>query len=68
MQKGKINVKSVLNLRRIKIKNKKWEKAMKLIDEARSVSSSKSYVRFFKRLKNGTWKSILLDLATISTD
>lgn len=66
-QKGKLNVKAILNLRKIKIRDREWEHAMELIDEARSVVFSKSYARFFVRGEDGTWNSVVLDLANVST-
>jgi len=65
-KKGKLNVKAILNLRRIKIKHPKWKNAMDLIDEARHVSGSKKYIRFSKRDGQGKWKGIVLDFASIS--
>jgi len=64
-KKGRVNVKEILGLRKIKIPDKRWKKAMDLIDEARTVLSTKAYIRFQMREKNGEWKSILLDLASI---
>ncbi len=67
-KKGKVNVKEILGLRKLKIKNKKWRKAMELIDEARTVLNTKAYIRFTKRNASGEWKSILLDLAAIEIE
>jgi Rad3-related DNA helicase len=66
-QKGKLNVKAILNLRKIKIRDREWELAMELIDEARSVVFSKSYARFFVRGEDGAWNSVVLDLANVPT-
>ncbi len=65
-KKGNMNVKSILGLRKLKIDNKDWRKAMELIDEARSIHGSKAYIRIQQREgKEGIWKSINLDLASI---
>ena len=64
-RKGKVNVKAILGLRRLKIKNDQWKKAMNLIDESRSIATTKAYIRFQYRDKERRWHSILLDLASI---
>ena len=67
-KKGRVNVKEILGLRKLKIKNKKWQKAMELIDEARTVLSTKAYIRFMRRDTHGEWNSILLDLAAVKVE
>jgi hypothetical protein len=67
-QKGRINVKEILGLRKLKIRNKKWQKAMDLIDDARTVMSNKAYIRFQKRRNDGNWETILIDLAAIDIE
>lgn len=67
-RKGRINVKEILGLRKLKIKNKKWQKAMDLIDDARTVMSNKAYIRFQKRRSDGNWETILIDLAAIDIE
>jgi hypothetical protein len=67
-QKGRINVKEILGLRKLKIRNKKWQKAMDLIDDARTVMSNKAYIRFQKRRSDGNWETILIDLAAIDIE
>ncbi len=65
-KKGKMNIKSILGLRKLKIQSKEWKQAMDLIEEARSIHGSKSYLRIQKRDgKEGVWSSINLDLASI---
>jgi len=67
-KKGRVNVKEILGLRKLKIRNKKWQKAMELIDEARTVLSTKAYVRFTKKNAHGEWNSILLDMAAVKIE
>jgi len=67
-KKGRINVKEILGLRKLKIRNKKWKKAMDLIDDARTVMSNKAYIRFQKRRSDGNWETILVDLAAIDIE
>lgn len=65
-QEGKINTRRVLELRRRKIDNEKWQKAMKAISESIQVAGSKSYMRIYKRIEQTkAWQVISLDLAAL---
>lgn len=65
-QEGKINTRRVLDLRRRKIDNEKWQKAMKAISESLMVAGSKSYMRIYKRIEQTkAWQVISLDLAAL---
>lgn len=63
---GAINVDRVLGLRRIKIDDEKWLRAMQAINDSIQTDSSKSYLRFYKRGSvDDAWTPISLDLATV---
>lgn len=65
-QAGKINTADVLGLRRINIEDPTWKRAMTAIDASIKVTSSKAYIRFYKRTDiNSKWESISLDIAAI---
>ncbi len=62
-KKGNLDRERVLGLRRIKIRDKEWEKAMGIISDSITVVGSKQYIRFWKKAESGSWESIPLDIA-----
>lgn len=48
-KKGNINVRKVLELKRLEIKSPLWVEAMKIIDDSISVSGSNAYLRFHSK-------------------
>lgn len=65
-QEGKINTKRILGLRRLKIDDELWQKAMKAIADSLQVAGSKSYIRFYRRTgQEGKWENITLDFAAL---
>lgn len=61
---GKIDTARVLSLRRLDIKDAKWQRAMEAIGDSLQVSASRSYIRIYKR--DGStdhYQQINLDLA-----
>lgn len=65
-QKGKLNIKGLRSLKRIRIKNKKWQQAMELLTKAELIAGSKRYIRAYSRTGvEGDWKGIPLDFAAI---
>lgn len=65
-QAGKINTERVLSLRRLDIKDEKWQNAMKAIQDSMRSDGSKPYVRFYKRDEATLeYKPITLDLAAL---
>lgn len=48
-QQGKINTGRVLGLRRLEIRDAKWQQAMRAISDSIRTQSSKPYVRFYRR-------------------
>lgn len=66
---GNRNVNEILALRELKINHPKWQKAMNLLDDARKVVKSKSYIKIQKREgPEGVWETLQLDLAAVRID
>lgn len=64
-KEGKINTGRVLGLRRLDIKDEKWQKAMQAISESLQVVGSKEYVRFYERVGEDRYQPISLDVAAV---
>lgn len=64
-QEGRINTGRVLSLRRMEIRDEKWQKAMDAIGESLQVVGSKEYVRFYERVAEDKYEPISLDLAAV---
>lgn len=65
-KEGKINTGRVLALRRLDIRDEKWQKAMQAISESLQVVGSKEYVRFYERIgESDQYRPIALDLAAV---
>lgn len=63
-KEGSINAGRVLALRRLDIKDEKWQSAMLAISESVQVVGTKTYIRLYERLENGAYVGIPLDIAT----
>ncbi len=64
-KQGNINTKRVLGLRRLEIDDPQWQEAMQAITESVQVMDSKTYMRFYKRQEDGSYKQIPLDIASL---
>ncbi|MCE1186189.1 MAG: DUF3164 family protein [Rhodocyclales bacterium] len=65
-KEGKINTGRVLALRRLDIRDEKWQKAMQAISESLQVVGSKEYVRFYERIgSSDQYQPISLDMAAL---
>ena len=65
-KEGKINTGRVLALRRLDIRDEKWQTAMKAIGESLQVVGSKEYVRFYERIgTTDQYQPISLDVAAV---
>lgn len=65
-KEGKINTGRVLGLRRLDIRDAKWQKAMQAIGESLQVVGSKEYVRFYERIEGADeYRPISLDVAAV---
>lgn len=61
---GKLSVGRILGLKKVKIEDDDWEKAMNAISDSINVSCSKGYIRFYERVgKTDQYKAIPLDIA-----
>ena len=65
-KEGKINTGRVLSLRRLDIKDEKWQLAMQAIADSMQTASTTPYIRFYKRDdKTQQYVAIGLDVASI---
>ena len=65
-KEGKINTGRVLSLRRLDIKDDKWQAAMQAIADSMQTASTKPYIRFYKRNdKTLEYMPINLDVAGV---
>lgn len=63
---GEIRTARVLALRRLDIKDERWQRAMTAIGEACQVVGSKSYIRVYERIgETDQYKPISLDIAGV---
>ena len=62
---GLVSTSRVLGLRRLNIKDAIWKKAMDAITESMQVASSKTYMRFYERMNDGSYKQIPLDVSSL---
>lgn len=62
---GLVSTGRVLGLRRLNIKDATWKKAMEAITESMQVASSKTYMRFYERQPDGSYRQIPLDVANL---
>lgn len=63
-KEGQINTASVLSLKRLNIKNEKWQRAMQAISDSVQVCGTKPYIRFYKRIgETDQYQAISLDMA-----
>lgn len=64
-KEGKINTGRVLALRRLAIKDEKWQQAMQAIADSMQTASTKPYIRFYERDISGAYCPINLDVASV---
>ena len=65
-KEGKINVGRVLALRRLKIDDEKWQRAMQALGESVQVVGKKTYMRFYERVDGSEqYTTISLDFASL---
>lgn len=62
---GNINTNRVLSLRRLDISDPQWLQAMQAISDSLQVTGSKSYLRIYRRLADGSYKQLSLDIASL---
>lgn len=65
-KEGDVSTNRVLGLRRLNIKDEKWQRAMTAIGDALSVVGSRSYVRVYERVGDtDQYKAVSLDVASV---
>ncbi len=64
-KEGKLNMGAILGLRRLDIKDEKWNRAMDAISDSLKVIETRSYLRVYKRNSNGGYDPISLDIAAL---
>ncbi len=62
---GNINKNRILGLRRLKIDDPDWVKAMAMISESVQVTGSKEYLRIYERASDGEYRQVPLDVAAL---
>lgn len=65
-KEGKVNTGRILSLRRLDIKDEKWQQAMQAIGESLQVAGTKAYIRVYERVANtDQYRPINLDVAAV---
>jgi hypothetical protein len=62
---GNINTTRILGLRRLNIQDAEWKRAMDAITDSIQVSGSKEYLRVYTREKDGEYRQVPLDVASL---
>lgn len=62
-KKGNIDRDRVLSLRKLKIKDREWIRAMDIIAESMVIVGARTYVKFSVKNAAGAWVSVPLDIA-----
>ena len=63
---GRINTGRVLSLRRLKINDDRWQRAMQAVSDSLQVAGSKAYLRIYvRRDGDGKYEAVSLDLAAL---
>jgi hypothetical protein len=65
-KEGDVSTNRVLGLRRLKITDPKWQRAMEALSDSLNVIGSRSYVRVYERVGDtDQYQAIVLDLASV---
>jgi hypothetical protein len=64
-KQGNINKNRILGLRRLAIEDAEWREAMQAITDSVQIASTKTYIRFYERLEDGSYVQIPLDVAAL---
>ena len=65
-QEGKINVRKVLDLRKLDIADEKWQRAMKAIADSLHTQATREYIRYYLRNEEtGEYEHLALDFARV---
>ncbi len=64
-KEGRINTSRILGLRRLDIKDERWQQAMQAISDSLQVSGTRAYVRLYQRDASGKMLAIPLNIAEL---
>jgi len=64
-EKGKVDKKRILGLRKLSIKDADWKKAMEIISESLKITGKRQYIAFWVKNDSGEWDSVPLDIARV---
>jgi hypothetical protein len=64
-KEGQLSTSRILSLRRIKIDDPRWHKAMEAISESLQVAVSKTYINFRRKNADGKLVNIPIDIAAV---
>ncbi|STZ76314.1 DUF3164 family protein [Bergeriella denitrificans] len=64
-KEGNLSTARVLGLRRLDIKDEKWQKAMEALSDSLQVHTSKPFVRVYSRDETGAYQLMNLDIAKV---
>ncbi|QEY23538.1 DUF3164 family protein [Neisseria animalis] len=64
-KEGNLSTARVLGLRRLEIKDRKWQTAMEALSDSLQVHTSKPFVRVYKRDAAGAYQLMNLDIAKV---
>jgi hypothetical protein len=62
---GRFNVRNLIGLRRHKIKDPDWQKAIEILLDAISVTDTKAYLTIHQRQANGAWQQVNLNFSSL---
>jgi hypothetical protein len=62
---GNLNKNRILGLRRINIRDPQWQEAMQATTDSIQVVATKTYMRFYERMEDGSYTQIPLDIAAL---
>jgi len=64
-KKGRVNVGMILRLKKIKIDDKEWNEAIKIIDDSIKINSTREYYKFQVKDNKNQWESIDLNFSKL---
>ena len=65
-KEGKINVRKVLELRKLEIDDDKWKRAMQAIADSLHTQATREYIRYYQRNEEtGKYEQVVLDFAGV---
>jgi hypothetical protein len=64
-KRGEVSTTRILGLRRLRIDDPEWMRAMEAITESIQVAGSKRYLRFYKKNEEGRYENVPLDVAAL---